>query len=144
VLTNLDAGNSNPDTLAHVIAGLVESPLLPEKLAAIADNQPAIAARLARTLDELVAGADIRPQTTAKLAALITPDLAKSAQQRFSKLWPDGKLTLVKRMPLSDEPGQFRSTFRLSKGAEAMLIEFSLASDGKISGFGISPDREYE
>jgi len=144
VLTNLDADHSNPDTMAHVIAGLVESPLVPEKLAAIVDSQPAIAATLARTLDELFAGADIRPQTTAKLAALITPDLAKSVQQRLSKLWPDGKLTLVKRTPVSDEPGQFRSTFRLSKGTEALLIGFSLASDGKIAGFGISPDREYE
>jgi hypothetical protein len=140
VLTNLDAGHSNPGTIAHVIAGLVESALLPEKLAAIADSQPTIAATLAKTLDQLVAGADIRQQTTAKLAALITP----SVQQRLSKLWPGGKLTLVKRTPLSDDPGQFQSTFRLSKGTEALLIEFSLAPDGKISGLGFSPDRDYE
>ena len=38
VLTNLDEDNSNPGIIAHVIAGLVESPLLPEKLAAIADK----------------------------------------------------------------------------------------------------------
>ena len=144
VLTNLDAGHSNPGTIAHVIAGLVESALLPEKLAAIADSQPTIAATLAKTLDQLVAGADIRQQTTAKLAALITPDMAKSVQQRLSKLWPGGKLTLVKRTPLSDDPGQFQSTFRLSKGTEALLIGFSLAPDGKISGLGFSPDRDYE
>ena len=144
VLTNLGTGNSNPGTIAHVIAGLVESALLPEKLAALADSQPTIAATLAKTLDQLVAGADIRQQTTAKLAALITPDMAKSVPQRLSKLWPGGKLTLVKRTPLSDEPGQFQSTFRLSKGTEALLIGFSLAPDGKISGLGFSPDRDYE
>lgn len=144
VLTNLGAGNLNPGTIAHVIAGLVESALLPEKLAAVADSQPTIAATLAKTLDQLVAGADIRQQTTAKFAALITPDMAKSVQQRLSKLWPGGKLTLVKRTPLSDEPGQFQSTFRLSKGTEALLIGFSLAPDGKISGLDFSPDREYE
>jgi len=144
VLTNLDVGNSNPGTIAHVIAGLVESPLLPEKLAAVPDSQPAIAASLAKTLDELVEGADIRPQTTAKLAALITPDMVKGLRQRLSKLWPGGKLTLVKRTPLSDDPGQFNSTFRLSKGAEALLIGFSLNADGKISSLGFSPDREYE
>ena len=144
VLTNLDAGHSNPDEIAHVIAGLVESPLLPVKLAAIEDTQPSIAATLARTLDQLVAGVDIRPQTTAKLAALTTPEMAKRLQQMLSKFWPGGKLTLVKRTPLPDKPEQFRSTFRLSKGAEATLIRFGLDPDGKISGFGFSPDREYE
>jgi CubicO group peptidase (beta-lactamase class C family) len=144
VLTNLDAENSDPATIADVIAGLVESPLLPEKLTAITDSQPAIVSTLAKTLDELVAGANIRPETTAKLAALITPDLAKSVRQTLSKLRPDGKLTLVKRTTLSDEPEQLKSTYRLSKGTEALLIEFGLASDGKIASFSVSPDREYE
>jgi CubicO group peptidase (beta-lactamase class C family) len=144
VLTNLDAGHSTPVAVSHVIAGLADSPLLPEKLAAIADSQPAIAATLAKTLDKLVTGEDIRPQTTAKLAALIPPDRAKSLQQTLSKLWPGGKLTLLKRTPLPDALEQFTSTFRLSKGTEALLIVFDLASDGKISRLGFSPDREYE
>ncbi len=61
VLANLDAGHSNPGTIAHVVVGLVESPLLPEKLAAVASTSPEIAATLVKTRDQLVAGGDIRP-----------------------------------------------------------------------------------
>ena len=107
----------------------MESPLLPEKLAAIADTQPSIAATLAKTLDKLVAGEDIRPQAPAKLATPITPEIAKWAQQRLSIEWPRGKLTLLKRTPVPDQPEQFTSTFRLSKGTEALLIVFSFPSD---------------
>jgi CubicO group peptidase (beta-lactamase class C family) len=144
VLTNLDAGHSNPGPVAHVTAGLADPPLLPAKLTAIADTQPAIATTLAKLLDQVVAGEDIRPQTTPELAALITPDTSNQAQQRLSKLWPGGTLTLVKRTPVPGAAGQFTSMFRLSKGAEAVLIFFGLTPNGKISTLGLSPDREYE
>ena len=144
VLTNLGSGRANPTNFAHVIAGLADAPLLPAKLDPVADTQPAIAAKLAKTLDQILAGEDIRPGTTADLAALITPDTVKWIQRRLSTLWPGGKLTLVKRTPLPDAPGQFMSIFRLSKGSAALLLPFGLAPDGKISHLGFSPDREYE
>jgi len=97
VLTNLDAGHSNPGVIAHVVAGLVNPALTVPKLEAIADNQPELAERIKKLLDEIVAGTDIRPETSPQLAALITPDMAKSAQQRLAKLWPGGTLTLVRR-----------------------------------------------
>lgn len=144
VLTNLDAGHSNPELLAHVAAGLADPPLLPPKLVAIPDSQPAIASSLSKLLDKVVAGEDIRPQTTAELAALITPDAGKWVQHMLSPVWPGGSLTLVKRTPVPGETGRFTSMFRLSKGAEAVLISFSLDASGKISTLGLSPDREYD
>jgi len=144
VLTNLDEGHSNPGLIAHVTAGLVHPPLLPTKLTPIADTQPAIAASLAKLLDEVVAGKDIRPQTTVELAADFTPDTSKRAQERLSKLWPRGTLTLLKRTPLAGGAAQFTSMFRLSKGALTLLISFGLDSNGKISTLGLSPDRDYE
>src|SRR4029077_16014879 len=86
VLTNL--AHSNPGLIAQVPAVLADPPLLPAKLTAIADAQPAIAASLARLLDHVVAGEDIRPQTTAELAEHITPDASKWVQHRLSTLWP--------------------------------------------------------
>ena len=59
VLTNLDAGRSNPGVIAHVVAGLVNPALTVPKLEAIADNQPELAERLKKLLDEIVAGKDI-------------------------------------------------------------------------------------
>ena len=146
VLTNLDAAHSNPGLIAQVTAGLADSPLLPAKLTAIADAQPSIAASLAKLLDHVVAGEDFRPQTTAELAARITPDTSKWIQHRLSTLWPGGSLTLVKRMPPpdADAGGQFTSVFRLSKQNDAVLIFFGLDSKGKVSTLRTAPDREYE
>jgi len=40
--------------------------------------------------------------------------------------------------------GLFNSTFRLTKGSNSMLVNFGLNAEGKISGLGISRDREYQ
>jgi CubicO group peptidase (beta-lactamase class C family) len=144
VLTNLDAGHSNPGVIAHVVAGLVNPALTVPKLEAIADHQPELAERLKKLLDEIVAGADIRPETSPQLAALITPDMAKRAQQRLAKLWPGGTLTLVRRDKGPEGGPQWVSTYRLSKGGDAVLLVFGLGADGKIPILGLSPNREYE
>jgi CubicO group peptidase (beta-lactamase class C family) len=144
VLTNLDAGHSNPALIAHVTAGLVDLPLLPARLTPIADTQPAIANALAKLLDQVVAGEDIRPQTTSELAARITPDRSKWFRHSLSTLWPGGTLMLVKRTPSPELTGRSTSVFRLSKGSDAVLISFGLDSNGKVSTLSTSPDRDYE
>lgn len=143
VLTNLDAGHSNPALISHVVAGLSLTHLMPAKLTAIPDEQPAIAERVRKVLGQIVAAEDIRPQTTPELAELMTPESRRAVQARLSKLWPGGTLTLVQRK--ASEPGGVGvSTFRLTKGAEALLINVGLNSNGKIAVLGFSPDREYE
>jgi len=144
VLTNLDAGHSNPAVIAHVVAGLADAPLLPPKLAPINDTQPAIEESLKKFLDQLVADQDIRPLTASELAARITPEIMKSVQERVAKFWPGGALTLVHRARVADRPGLSTSMFRLSKGAERLLISFGLDAGGKISVIGFSADRDYE
>jgi CubicO group peptidase (beta-lactamase class C family) len=144
VLTNLDAGHSNPGVIAHVVAGLVNPALAVPKLEAIADNQPELADRLKKLLDEIVAGTDIRPETSPQLAALITPEMSKRVQERLSKLWPGGTLTLVKRVKGQEGGPQWVSTYRLSKGNDAMLLVLGVGADGKIPILGLSPNREYE
>jgi CubicO group peptidase (beta-lactamase class C family) len=144
VLTNLDSGHSNPGVIAHVAAGLVNPALKVAKLEAIADDQPALADRMKKLLDEIVAGKDIRPEASPQLAALITPEMAKIVQQRLGKLWPGGALTLVKRDKGPEGTAQWVSTYRLSKGEDAMLLILGVGPDGKIPILGISPNREYE
>lgn len=143
VLTNLDAGHSNPALIAHVVAGMVVPSLAPAKLSAIPDDDPAIAGKVGKLLDQIVAGDDIRPQTAPELAALIVPTTAARVKQMLSKLWPGGTLTLVKRAP--GPGGQPVSRFRLSKaGGAATLISYGLDAFGKISVLGFGPDRDYE
>ncbi len=142
VLTNLDAGHADPEIIAHVVSGMVVPPLQPAKLSAIPDKDPSISSKVAKLLDQIVAGEDIRPQATPQLAALITPEAAASVRKRLAALWPGGAMTLVKRDAGSKSPPV--STFRISKGSEAILIVYGLDPDGKIATLGIAPNREYE
>ena len=63
---------------------------------------------------------------------------------RLGALWPGGTLTLLKRMPPPELPGQSTSVFRLSKGSDAVLMFFGVDANGKISTLRIAPDRDYE
>ncbi len=143
VLTNLDS--ARPTMIAHVVAGLADAPLLPPKLSAIDDTQPDIAASLRPLLDRLAAGQDITDRVTPEFAKIITPAATKSVQQRVSRLWPGGTLTLVRRVPAPRDPAHaVLSTFRLAKGDQSALIIYSLTPEGKVAAFGVQPDREYQ
>ncbi len=142
VLTNL--GDARPDVFAEVIAGLADGPLLPPKIAAIRDTQPAIAASLRALLDRIAAGRDIRGRVGPELSALATPAGVRSVRQQLSPLWPGGTLTLVRRTPHPGDPARTLSTFRLSKGGQAVLIVYTRTSEGLAGGFQIQPNREYQ
>jgi CubicO group peptidase (beta-lactamase class C family) len=144
VLTNLDSGHSRPSVIAHVVAGLVEPALMPARLAAIPDNEPEIAAGVRTLLDQLVAGADIRPQVIPDLANIITPAMNTPMQRMLASVWPGGTLTLVQRRPSPGAPGTIQSAFRLSKGSDSMLIRYGRNEQGKIAVLGFSPDSPWE
>ena len=141
VLTNL--AGANPGLIAQITAGLADPLLLPSKLVPISDTQPAIAASLAKLLDQLLAGEDTPPQSTDGATARIMPD-SKWVRHRLADLWPGGALTLVKRMPAESPAGQSTSVFRLSKGADAVLVFIGSPSNGGISTLRTAPDREYD
>ena len=143
VLTNLDAGNSNPGPIAHVIAGLVDPPLLPAKLVPIADTQPVLKTSLVKLLDQLAAGQDVPSQNPDGTAVRIIPD-SKWVGHRLANLWPGGALTLVKRMPASNPADEPKSVFRLSKEGDAVLIFLDSLSGARISALRTAPDREYD
>jgi CubicO group peptidase (beta-lactamase class C family) len=144
VLTNLEAGHSNPGVIAHVVAGLVNPALIVPKLEAIPDERPELAVRLKRLIDEVVAGADIRAETTPQLATHFTPETAKHVLQNLARLWPGGTLTLVKRDKGTQGEPPWVSTYRLSKGTDAMLVVFGPDDGGKLSLFVLVPNREYQ
>jgi CubicO group peptidase (beta-lactamase class C family) len=141
VLANSDS--ARPDYVAHVIAGLVDAPLLPEKLTPIADAQPRIAASLVGLLDRIAAGSDIRPIVSAQFARVVTPDATASVRRRIATLWPGGTLSLVQRMPSPDNASLTVSKFRLTKGAASILIWYGLDAHGKVDALFFEPDQEY-
>ena len=144
VLTNLDAGHARPALFSHVIAGLADARLLPPKLSAIDDTQPAIAASLRSLLDRIAAGQDIREHVTPEFAKIITPEITKNVQARVAPVWPGGILTLVRRTPVPNDPTRTLSTFRLTKGDQALIVIYSLTPEGKVAGLQFQPDREYQ
>jgi CubicO group peptidase (beta-lactamase class C family) len=144
VLTNLDAGHSNPRVIAHVVAGLVTPALTVPKLEPIADDHPELAERLKKLLDAVTAGIDIRSVEIPPLAALWTPDEAKDWQRKLEKLWPGGTLVLVKRDKGVEGGAKWIYTYRLSKGSDAMLLLFGVGADGKIADLGLMANREYQ
>jgi CubicO group peptidase (beta-lactamase class C family) len=141
VLTNFDS--ARPDFMAHVIAGLVDAPLLPKKLTAIADDQPRIAASLESLLERMAAGADIHHFVSPEFARIITPDVTARVAHRLAPLWPGGTLVLVQRMPSPDNPSLTMSQFRLTKGTGSILIWYGLDARGKVDALFFEPDQEY-
>jgi CubicO group peptidase (beta-lactamase class C family) len=144
VLTNLDA--ADPDLMAHVIAGLVDPPLSPAKLAAIPDTQPEIAAALTKVLDHVVTGQDVRPYFSPTFASALTPGAIRGAKETLANLWPGGSLTLIKRLtpPGAPAPAPLISVFRLTKADNALMVLLFTDPDGKISNFRFLPNREYQ
>lgn len=95
-------------------------------------------------LDRIVAGGDIRGRARPELSALATPAGLRSVRQQLAPLWPGGTLTLVRRTPHPADPARTLSTFRLSKGGQALLIVYTLTPQGLAGGFQIQPNREYQ
>ncbi|HEX3368210.1 MAG TPA: serine hydrolase domain-containing protein [Candidatus Cybelea sp.] len=141
VLANSDSART--DYMAHVIAGLAEAPLLPQKLTGIADAAPRIAASLGSLLDRIASGADIRPFVSADFARVVTPSISARVQRRIAPLWPGGALTLVQRMPSPDNASLTVSRFRLAKGTSSILIWYGLDAHGKVDTLLFEPDQEY-
>ncbi len=141
VLTNFDS--ARPDYIAHVIAGLADAPLLPQKLTAIADAQPGIAASLESLLDSMAAGADIRHLVSPAFARVISPGVTARVRRMIAPLWPGGTLALVQRTPSPDNAALTVSQFRLAKGAGSILIWYGLDAHGKVDTLFFEPDQEY-
>lgn len=139
VLTNLDADHANVGPIAHVIAGLADTPLLPAKLSPIPDPQPTLTASLTKLLDQLAAGQEVAPGQGVQ----VIPD-SKTVGLRVAKLWPGGTLALVKRIPGLSSADESASVFRLRKGHDAVLIWIHSSSQANISKLRITPDRDYD
>src|ERR1700722_7237726 len=141
VLANSDS--ARPDYMAHVIAGLADAPLLPQKLTAIADARPRIAASLESLLDRIATGADLRPVVSAEFARVVTSDATTRVRRRIAPLWPGGTLALVARTPSPHDASLTVSRFRLSKGTNSILIWYGLDAHGKVDTLLFEPDQEY-
>ena len=139
VLTNL--AGSGPRMIARVVAGIINPALMPPKLTAIPDDQPALAESLKQLLGQLAVGQDVHSQLSSEMAAGFTPDDAKDVQADLKDVWPLDSLVLVKRIPYH---GGVASAYRIRKRDHSLLITYALDKDGKVAIFADSPDQEYQ
>ena len=143
VLTNLDGGHSRASYIARVVAGFAEPSLLPARLTAIDDAEPATAARLREVLDRLASGGDVAAMSTPRMAEVATPANMASARTKLSAVWPGATIVLVERRTSSREPGTTSSLFRLVNGDRSLLVSIAFDGDGRIDSLMITPDRDY-
>jgi CubicO group peptidase (beta-lactamase class C family) len=134
-LTNLDS--AQPNQIAHVVAGLVNSALAPPKMIAIEDKEPELAGRLRALLDQIAAGKDVRDQLTPELGALLTPEVSRKFVRLVQLVWPSESRSLVFR---NERNGVTESGYRIGKNNETRIVTFGLAQDGKVATLGIQPD----
>jgi CubicO group peptidase (beta-lactamase class C family) len=153
VLTNLDSDHAHPRAIARVLAGLVDPPLMPQKLDPIADSKPEAATLLRGNLDQLIAGKDIRPKPSTELTAplsfdereaAMSPQSLQTLQKTLAGTWPGGSLALVRRTSLTGASQRQVSVYRLAKDKESLLILFAPGPDGSTSLFGVMRDRPYD
>jgi CubicO group peptidase (beta-lactamase class C family) len=153
VLTNLDSDHANPRAIARVVAGLVDPPLMPPKLDPIADSKPETATLLRRSLNQLIAGEDIRLKPSAELIAplsfdereaVMSSDPLQTLQKTLAATWPGGSFALVKRTSLSGASHRQISVYRLAKGKESSLILFAPGPEASMPLFGVMRDRRYD
>ncbi len=135
VLTNSDS--ARPEQFAHVIAGMVNPALELPKLVVIEDKQPELARRLSALLDQIAAGKDVKDQLSARLAALLTPEVIETVVRELKMVWPSDALTLVSR---KENDGIMVSRYRIAKGNESRIVRFGLGADGKVAILGIQLD----
>ena len=138
VLANLAGGG--PGMIAKVVAGMINPALMPPKLTAIPDDQPALAASLKKLLAQLAAGEDVRSQMSTELAADLTPEALKVLRVEMKDVLPPDSLELVIRKTFASGVA---SCYRIRKGDHALLVTYQLDKAGKISMFRDSPDQEY-
>jgi hypothetical protein len=113
---------------------------MPPKLAAIPDDQPALAESAKRLLAQLAAGEDVRSQLSTELAAALSADDFKDVQSELKDVWPPDSFALVLRKPYGTGVA---SLYRIRKGEHSLLITYGLGKDGKVALLADSPDQEY-
>jgi CubicO group peptidase (beta-lactamase class C family) len=138
VLANLAGGG--PGMIAKVVAGMINPALMPPKLTAIPDDQPALAVNLKTLLGQLAAGEDLRSQLSTELAAELTPEAVMDLRSEMKDVLPPDSLELVIRKTLASGVA---SCYRIRKGNHAMLVTYQSDKSGKVSIFMDSPDQEY-
>ena len=137
VLTNLDSAHSNPEIVAHGVAGIYEPALEPPPPAkAIADTEPQVTTQLKNLIAQVAAGKVDLSAFTPEEQKHWTPDFQAAAQDFFANEGPLEKIELLSR---KEEKGEraYRYRAHFAYAPNPLTLTLRLAADGKIARLGI-------
>ncbi len=137
VLTNLDAGHSNPGYIARVVAGMVEPAVMPKTNPPIADTKPEIAAHLREVLQKILAAKNVASDFAADTGYSFNPNDAVDMRSQLPAKWEAAPLVLIKR---KDSDGGVRSVFRIGPVGDTRVVVVVLDAKGKIADFQVHAD----
>jgi CubicO group peptidase (beta-lactamase class C family) len=137
VLTNLDAGHSNPGYIARVVAGLVEPAVMPQQHPAIADTRPDIARRARDVIGKMLAGDNLRSSFDADAGYTFDPGNAAEIRSRLPAGWEDAPFVLIAR---TESDGKVRSVFRAGRVGDTRIVVLKLDEAGMIGNFSVRAD----
>jgi CubicO group peptidase (beta-lactamase class C family) len=138
VLTNLDSAHSDPDKIAHGVAGIyVPAVAPPPPPKPIEDKDPAVTAELREVIGQLAAGKLDLSKFTPAAQKRFDANLQKGAKNLLENEGALGKLELLSR---KDENGVRTFTYRAHFAYGTLQLMLRLAADGKIQGLGFGGD----
>lgn len=134
VLTNLDSEHSNPDIIAHTVAGFyVPAVAPPPPPKPIEDKEPNVTALLKIVVAQLEAG----KLDLAAFAPKQQQSLTAERQQRLRDFLLDkGSLQKLELLSRTEENGTRVYTYRAHFDYATLALSMRLDGKGKIAGFG--------
>lgn len=142
VLTNLDSGHSEPDKIAHNVAGFYIPAVKPPALAPINGVDPKLSSLLHSAIEKLAAG-NADPQMFApELREALFPEGAADLQK---ELKADGALQMLAPVELRKQTSPTGDlidvyTYRAKFERKLMNVVFAADAEGKISALGLEAE----
>lgn len=129
VLTNLDAGHSEPQLIGHVVAGLVEPSLMPSRSASVHDDRPEWSKRFWTELQGIVVGSVNAGAYTP------TPEVVADLKALLPKGWDQSMPSLISR---SREDAHWISTYRIGPEGDGRRFIAISDTDGRMMDLAIT------
>jgi CubicO group peptidase (beta-lactamase class C family) len=130
VLTNLDSRHSQPEKIAHTVAGLYIPALTPVRAKAIEDKEPQTTLLVRNLLQEIANGKTDAERFTPGLGAKLFPQAIQGLGDYLKDLGPLESLELLKRGDKEDKRSyQYRAHY---EGMD-LFLSIELTKDNKIA-----------
>ncbi len=137
VLTNLDAGHSQPGKIAHTVAGFCVPALMPAVAKPIEDKEPQTTALVRTVLQEIAAGKSDPNRFTSELRARLFPERIQNAGNYLKEQGDLKSLDLLKRGEEGDRRAyQYRANYEHTE----LSLSLQLTKDNKIAALDFSLD----